>query len=405
MTTVDNAIDDATQLRVAMVDQLLREGAITSKAVARAMLAVPRHAYAPEAPLEQVYDITTAVPIKHDSSGITISSVSAARRQAFMLGQANVRLGDRVLEIGTMGPFAALLCELVGPNGHVTSADIDHEIVERASGHLKRTGYGRVDVVCADAEYGVPSNAPYNRIIATVETPDIPPAWLRQLAPGGRIVAPLRLKGVTRSVAFDRDSAGLISRSYHVCRFVPMRGDGAHTHQRLVIDRGVYLTVDDADLVLDLGALRQALDGPASISWPGALCDPLGELDLFLLTNSPRMALLHASPERVSDGLLDPSTASGVPVLIGTDGSFAYRTQGRPDGDAHACGVIAQGPSAEYVTAQYRQLLVHWSRHYRRGGMATIRYRPRNAATPLGWEPRPGGLLHKRHGDIVVSWP
>ncbi|MFI7707495.1 methyltransferase, FxLD system [Nonomuraea sp. NPDC049480] len=405
MTTVrDRDVDDADQLRTAMVAEL-RGDAITSDAVAKAMATVPRHLFVPEAPLEQAYEPNTAVPIKRDSDGLTLSSLSAAHLQATMLEQAEITPGMRVLEIGSMGYNAAVIAELVGPTGHVTSIDIDREIVERARTYLADAGYDRVDVVHADAEYGLPAGAPYDRIIVTVDSPDIPPAWLEQLTGNGRIVVPLRLKGVTRSIAFDRDGAGLVSRSYCLCRFVPMQGDGARSNQRLTINTGVYLTMEDTEHSIDVTALRQALHSPPMESWPGAAFDLPDELELFLLTNSPRMALLHASPERIEEGLVRAAARLGAPVLIGDDGSFAYRIKRQRGSDDFESGVIAHGPSAEYVTAQYGQLLRRWAEQYRRRGAACIRYLPAQAATPPEHEPQQGGLLRKRHGSVAVSWP
>jgi protein-L-isoaspartate(D-aspartate) O-methyltransferase len=398
-------VDEPARLRTAMVDEL-RGDPITSEAVAEAMTAVPRHLFAPEVSLQEAYESNTAVPVKRDSDGLTLSSLSAPHLQATMLEQAAIRPGMNVLEIGSMGYNAALLQELVGPDGHVTSVDIDLDIVEWARTGLAQTGYDRVDVVLADAEHGVPANAPYDRIIVTFDSPDIPPAWLKQLTGDGRIVVPLRMKGVTRSIAFDRDGTGLISRSYRLCRFVPVQGQGAHDRRRLPLDTGVYLTVEDADEAdFNVNALQQALHEPASQTWPGAVFDLPDELELFLLTSSPRMTLLHASQQRIDDGLLTTATRLGAPALIAHDGSFAYRVKrASQDSDTgFQCGVIAHGPSAADVAEQYGHLLLRWAENFRRRDAATIRYLPGQAATPP--EPEPGGVVRKRHGSIVVSWP
>jgi protein-L-isoaspartate(D-aspartate) O-methyltransferase len=123
--------------------------------------------------------------------------------------------------------------------------DIDPEIISRARECLDAAGYGSVDVVAAYAEGGATGAAPYDRIIVTTAVWDIPPSWLDQLAPGGRIVVSLRMRGLTRSVAFDREDAGLVSRSYRLCGFVPVQGGGAHEQQVLSLG-------DRAGLVLPL---------------------------------------------------------------------------------------------------------------------------------------------------------
>jgi protein-L-isoaspartate(D-aspartate) O-methyltransferase len=73
----------------------------------------------------------------------------------------------RVLEIGSGGCNAALLAELVGPAGQVTTADIDPEVTGRARAFLAEAGYRQVNIVLADGEAGVAAFAPYDRIIVT----------------------------------------------------------------------------------------------------------------------------------------------------------------------------------------------------------------------------------------------
>jgi protein-L-isoaspartate(D-aspartate) O-methyltransferase len=91
-----------------------------------------------------------------------------------MLEQLAVRPGDQVLEIGTGTGFnAALLAELAGTSGHVTTIDIDQDITDAARRSLNEAGYGHVQVICAD---GYPADASYDRIIVTAGAPDLPAA-------------------------------------------------------------------------------------------------------------------------------------------------------------------------------------------------------------------------------------
>ncbi|MGH4018216.1 MAG: hypothetical protein ACRDT0_03015 [Pseudonocardiaceae bacterium] len=103
----------------------------------------------------------------------------------------------------------------------------------RARRLLDATGYERVNVVLADAESGISDYGPYERIIVTVGAWDIPPAWVEQLAPEGRLVVPLRVRGLTRSLELERDGDHLVSRSAEICGFVAMQGAGAHREQLL----------------------------------------------------------------------------------------------------------------------------------------------------------------------------
>ncbi|GAA2681794.1 methyltransferase, FxLD system [Nonomuraea recticatena] len=327
MTTDDSQA--AAKLRATMVSELHDLGAIRSESVAAAVATVPRHLFAPGAPLEDAYAADNPLVIKRDVNGKALSSMSAAHIQVVMLEQADIEAGMRALEIGSGGYNAALLAEIVGEQGRVTTVDIDPEIVERAGSCLRSTGYDHVDVVLADAEEGVPANAPYDRIIVTAGAWDIPPAWLEQLRPDGRIVVPLRLKGVTRTIAFDRDGeGGLISRSYGLCGFVPFQGAGSHTERLVAIDDGVSVRLDDHTQQVDVAALRQALHSPGIERWSGAAFDLPDELELFLLTSDPHMATLLADQERIDQKLLAGSTGRGAPVLI-SGSSFATGRAGR----------------------------------------------------------------------------
>lgn len=95
--------------------------------------------------------------------------------------------GVSVLEIGTAtGYNAALLCERVGDD-RVTTVDISPELAALARVRLAEHGY-HPHVVAGDGADGVPDRAPFDRIIATCGLDHIPPAWLAQTRPGGKIL-------------------------------------------------------------------------------------------------------------------------------------------------------------------------------------------------------------------------
>jgi len=405
MTTASSqSSQDAASLRAAMVDELRGMGAITSGAVAAAMASVPRHLFVPEEPLEAAYAANSALVVKRDARGSATSSLSAAHIQAVMLEQAGIEPGMRVLEVGSGGYNAALLAELVGDEGKVVSVDIDPDIVERARTCLKAAGYGRVEVVEADAEHGVPDGAPYDRIIVTAGAWDIPPAWIEQLSRNGRIVVPLRLRGLTRSIAFDRVDGVLVSRSYRLSGFVPMQGAGAHDEQLVHLEEGVALRVDDQSLKFDADELRAALRTSRLERWSNAPFDLPDELELFLMTSATQMALLHVSEELAGQGRFAPSATRGVPALI-SGGGIAYRTK-RPNEKTGGfeSGVIAHGPEADTVAEQYLELLRRWAHEHGRRGAALIRYRPTALDASTSTKGAAEGLIVKRHGVIEVSW-
>lgn len=201
--------EDAQRLRRAMVDEINSRWPLSER-VAAVMRTVPRHVFIPQVTLEVTYSDSTVVT-RRDSSGIVTSSSTGPGLMGVMLDQLGVDRGMRVLEIGAgTGYNAALLAGLVGPSGHVTSVEITPEVADEARGALAVAGVANVEVVCGDGQDGYLPNAPYERIIATAGVWEIPQAWAEQLAPGGVLVAPLRIKGLTRSVALSCDLASQV---------------------------------------------------------------------------------------------------------------------------------------------------------------------------------------------------
>jgi protein-L-isoaspartate(D-aspartate) O-methyltransferase len=397
-------LDDAAALRQAMVAALREEGLIISESVAAAMSAVPRHDFAPGEPLEKVYQTDTTLVPKIDAEGRQTSVVSASHIQAIQLEQADVRPGMNVLEIGSGGYNAALISEIVGPTGSVTTVDIDADIVDRARAGLARAGYEQVNVVLADAEQGVPQNAPYDRIIVTVGAWDIPSAWLDQLAPDGRIVVPLRFSAITRLISFDRaaGSPTLTASSYRLGSFVPMQGDGAANEQLIAVTPDIGLRIDqNSSLTFDVPALRKALNSSPVESWSGTPFDMPDELELYLLTNGPEMPMLHAAQAAVDQEVVNRTVRNGTPALV-RGGSFAYRIKRESSETAsgYETGVVAHGPEAEQVGDELLAMIRTWAGSYYRRNAATITYHPNSADTAslAEWH------TTKRHGVLVVAW-
>ncbi|WP_026454423.1 methyltransferase, FxLD system [Saccharomonospora iraqiensis] len=405
MTTVYEAgsgADDAAARREAMVRELQEWGDLRSGALTEAVRAVPRHLFAPEEPLENVYAANRALVTKRDGQGLATSSLSATHIQVTMLEQAQLEPGMRVLEVGSGGYNAALIAELVGESGTVVSLDIDRDIVERARGSLDAAGYGRVTVALGDAEHGYTAGAPFDRIIVTAGAWDIPPAWWEQLAPGGRLIVPLRMRGLTRSVVLERDGAHLVSTGYRLCGFVPMQGSSAR-EQRLIPLEGaeVALRVEEEQL-LDIRGLQKSLQSPRLERWPGIEFDRPDETHFWIATAAPVFGLLAARHGAIDRGLVARSTQQGVPTLI-RGASFAYRTKRPIEGtDSFENGVYAHGPEADAVAHDYVELLRRFDRDLRGGPGAHIKVFP--AATPTSELPR-GRVTEKRHTRVVVSWP
>ncbi|AIR98441.1 methyltransferase domain-containing protein [Streptomyces glaucescens] len=242
---LDKDLEDlAASARAALVREIEASGAWDADPVWReAFAAVPRHVFVPyyyvgvlggyerrwgehpdprarERWVKGAYaDAPLATRLR---DGELLSSSSQPSLMALMLAALEVRDGDRVLEIGTgSGYNAALLTHRLGDGDLVTTVDLEPEITESARRHLDAAGYHPV-VVTGDGARGVPGRAPFDRIIATCALPSIPPAWLAQCRPGGRILTPLATGLVLLTVAGPGQAEGrfLDTAAY----FVPLRG-------------------------------------------------------------------------------------------------------------------------------------------------------------------------------------
>ncbi len=230
----------------ALVATLKACGVLADSRIEAAFRAVPRHVFLPELPLEQVYSDASAA-IKYDNRGNVVAAVSEPSTVAVMLAQLDLQDGMNVLEIGTgTGYNAALMQQLVGSDGTVTTLELDKTLAEQAVRNLGRAGAFRVNVVNLDGAAGYSPRASYDRIIATVGLLDIPRQWVRQLKPGGVIVAPLWLNGHI-SVALRLQPDGtLLSRRNQPGSFVQIRGAYAAPDMREPIDgSGLVLAAND----------------------------------------------------------------------------------------------------------------------------------------------------------------
>ena len=222
---------ESSRLRRRLVRDLQRQGFVRSDPVRDAFLAVPRERFLPELAaregLAAVYR-DDAIPTRRDARGLVISSSSQPAIMAEMLERLELAPGLRVLEIGAgTGYNAALLAELVGPAGSVTTVDVDEEIARGARTALRSGGH-LVRVAVADGRDGYPAAAPYDRIVVTASAGDVPRAWREQLVEGGLVEVPLRLRsGGGQVVATLRNKRGrLVSVAVVPGGFMPLRGAG-----------------------------------------------------------------------------------------------------------------------------------------------------------------------------------
>lgn len=394
------------QLRAALIAGLGREGWIRSPGVAAAFAAVPREKVAPgSATPAQAYAMNGVIVTKRDAGGRAMSSVSAPWLQADMLEEARLGPGDRVLEIGSGGCNAAMMDVLVGATGQVTTIDIDPEVVDRAGRFLAETGRGeRVRLVCGDAEHAAAVYAPYDAIIVTVGVWDCP--WGDLLAPGGRIVIPLRFPGGSRSITFVRDGDRLVGERATMCGFVPVQGAGAHHGSTFTIAAGTaHLETDGDRPDLDADALDRALQEPRTERWSGIPLARMESFDTFAvwLACVDDTSVLVSAPQ-ADTGPVRPAIRWQCPALA-TGDSFAYLAtrDGSPPAadDGYEFGIHAYGPDREELAQRMLGHLQTWNREHR-GVDPSFTLHPAGATVPA---PATGRIWPKHHTQLAVAWP
>jgi protein-L-isoaspartate(D-aspartate) O-methyltransferase len=314
MLGMGSSEDAGAGLRADLVALLTERGSVSDPRVGAALGQVPRHVFVPAAELAEAY--ADQAIVTHHRDGVPTSSASQPAMVAAMLEQLRPPPRGSILEIGAgTGYNAALLSELVGPSGRVVTVDIDPEVAEEARGHLSQASVANVAVICGDGALGWADGAPYDGIIVTAGVADLAPAWVAQLRPGGRLVAPLSIRGVSQSVALTGASGGHL-RSVAVCEamFMPLTGAMANSDRHLPVPghQGIRVQLT-AGRHVDTGVIAAALDDPGptvAIGITASSREVLGGLRRWLAFVEPDTALLSYA------GTKPGAEASGVPAVF-----------------------------------------------------------------------------------------
>jgi len=236
----DNAAGEsktAAEYRAELVASLKQGGVLATPQLEAAFATVPRENFLPsELPLNKVYS-DDAIVVKYSQEGLATSSSSQPFLMADMLTALNLEPGMKVLEIGAgVGYNAAIMASVVGDGRLVTSLDLDPEMVKIAQDNLIRLGppYSEVQVIAVDGAEGHATNAPYDRIIVTVQQWEISPAWVEQLKVGGILLLPLTVSthvwgGLIPAMRKEADGT-LHTVAASSGGFMPMRGRLAHPY-------------------------------------------------------------------------------------------------------------------------------------------------------------------------------
>jgi protein-L-isoaspartate(D-aspartate) O-methyltransferase len=201
--------------RTRLVETLRRKG-VRNLSVLRAIQMVPRHLFVPESVRHRAYD-DVALPI---GSGQTISQPYVQARYLELIGLTGQ---EKVLEIGTGSGYQTALLALVA--SMVFSVERVAGLARSARAALAAAGIRNLTVLVGDGTLGWRPFAPYDAILVSAASPEVPAPLVEQLAPGGRMVIPLGDRSSQVLTLVERHGDGVRTSTIADVRFVPLVGE------------------------------------------------------------------------------------------------------------------------------------------------------------------------------------
>jgi len=212
----DGSTNKFAEDRRLMVETQIRKRGVTDERVLRAMATVPRHKFVPASWINHAY-ADEPLPIGH---GQTISQpyiVAAMVVSLVLTGSENV------LEIGTGCGYQAAIVSALAREVH--SVELLPDLAQSAAERVHRLGYANVHVHSGDGTLGWPEFSPYDAILIAAAAPSVPEPLLRQLAEGGRLIAPVGEEDKQELQLVTKREGKLLFKQGGPCRFVPLIGE------------------------------------------------------------------------------------------------------------------------------------------------------------------------------------
>lgn len=200
-------------LRKKLIDSLIEKG-ITDENVLEAMRQIPRHFFLDTA-LEHIAYQDRAFPI---GEGQTISQPYTVAYQSQLLDVAPYQ---KILEIGTGSAYQAMV--LAEMRASVFTIERQKKLFEQNKSFVLRSKYPGIKFFYGDGFEGLPTFAPFDRILITAAAPFIPPKLIDQLKIGGKMVIPLDENGYQKMTRITKNEDGSLGEeSFADFSFVPM---------------------------------------------------------------------------------------------------------------------------------------------------------------------------------------
>jgi protein-L-isoaspartate(D-aspartate) O-methyltransferase len=200
-------------LRKKLLD-ILREKGITDEQVLTAMNNIPRHFFMDSA-LDNIAYEDRAFPI---SDGQTISQPYTVAYQTQLL---QLKKNDKVLEIGTGSIYQATVLAELGAK--VFTIERQKNLFDKTKSYIFKTKYSNLKFFYGDGFEGLPTYAPFDKVIITAAAPFIPPKLMQQLKTGGYMVIPVDEGVQQRMMRLTKNEDGTWKEEiFENFSFVPM---------------------------------------------------------------------------------------------------------------------------------------------------------------------------------------
>ncbi len=215
MELTEQAIQaNAGQRRKMVEEQLLGRG-IKDFAVMEAMSRVPRHLFVNTSLQHRAYG-DCPLPIGENQT------ISQPYIVALMTQLLQLKGEERVLEIGTgSGYQTAILAELAS---QVFTIERIKPLAKKTKSLLEGLGYENIVYKAFDGTYGWRDQSPFDAIIISASTPEVPVALIEQLADKGRLVAPVGGRETQDLIVLTKNGNRVVKRKMGSCKFVPLIG-------------------------------------------------------------------------------------------------------------------------------------------------------------------------------------
>lgn len=200
-------------LRKKLIDSL-RDKGITNENVLNAMMNIPRHFFLDTA-LEHIAYQDRAFPI---GEGQTISQPYTVAFQTQLL---EITPFQKVLEIGTGSAYQAMVLAEMGAT--VFTIERQKKLFDLNKSFILRKKYPNIKFFYGDGFEGLPTFAPFDKVIITAAAPFIPPKLIEQLKTGGKMVIPVDDNGSQKMTRITKNSDGTLEEeTFSDFSFVPM---------------------------------------------------------------------------------------------------------------------------------------------------------------------------------------